>query len=186
MMPVDRARRQTCQLSIVDGQLGPLALAILASPPLLGGHAQGAMADSAAVKRSSTAIALTSDGAMLLVVNPDSNSLTLVDTADRSVIAEIPVGVDPRTVAVDSAGARAYVANRWSDSVSVIDLAMRDAIAEVQTDDRPYGVVVNPAGIASASPNRAASRTRTKTRRMRSRVWTRMSSISRPCSWSKR
>jgi YVTN family beta-propeller protein len=125
---------------------GPLALAILALLPLLGGHAQGATADSAAVKRSSSAIALTSDGAMLLVVNPDSNSLTLVDTADRSVIAEIPVGVDPRTVAVDSAGARAYVANRGGDSVSVIDLAARKAVAEVQTGDRPYGVVVNPAG----------------------------------------
>ena len=60
---------------------GPLALAILALLPLLGGHAQGAMADSAAVKRSSSAIAITSDGATLLVVNPDSNSLTLVDTA---------------------------------------------------------------------------------------------------------
>jgi YVTN family beta-propeller protein len=102
---------------------GPLALAILALLPLLGGHAQGAMADSAAVKRSSSAIALTSGGAMLLVVNPDSNSLTLVNTADHSVITEIPVGVDPRTVAVDDAGTRAYVANRGGDSVSVIDLS---------------------------------------------------------------
>jgi YVTN family beta-propeller protein len=125
---------------------GPLALAILALLPLLGGHAQGAMADSAAVKRSSSAIALTSGGAMLLVVNPDSNSLTLVNTADHSVITEIPVGVDPRTVAVDDAGTRAYVANRGGDSVSVIDLATREAIAEVQTGDRPYGAVVNPAG----------------------------------------
>jgi YVTN family beta-propeller protein len=52
-------------------------------------------------KRASSAIAVTADGDTLLVVNPDSNSLTLVDTAGESVIAELPVGVDPRTVAVD-------------------------------------------------------------------------------------
>jgi len=57
--------------------------------------------DSLPVKRSGSAIAITADGATLLVVNPDSNSLTLVDTAGHSVLVELPVGVDPRTVAVN-------------------------------------------------------------------------------------
>jgi YVTN family beta-propeller protein len=119
-----------------------LALLLL----LLSAPAQGAAPHSAAIKRASSAIAVTSDGATLLVVNPDSNSLTLIATSDGSVIAEIATGVDPRTVAVDDAGARAYVANRGSDSLSVIDLATRKALAEVETGDRPYGVVVSPAG----------------------------------------
>lgn len=89
--------------------------------------------------RSSSAIALTSDGRTLLVVNPDSNSLTLVGTARRAVLAEVPVGLDPRTVAVDDAGRWAYVANREGDSVSVVDLAPRKVSAEV-------GVVVSPGG----------------------------------------
>jgi hypothetical protein len=38
-------------------------------------------------KRSSSAIAIIADGATLLVVNPDSNSLTLVDTARQTVIS---------------------------------------------------------------------------------------------------
>jgi len=97
-------------------------------------------------KRSSSAIALTADGAMLLVVNPDSNSLTLVDTASSSVVVEIPVGVDPRTVAVDDAGRRAYVANRGSDSLSVVDLTARTVITEVLVGHKPYGVVAAPAG----------------------------------------
>lgn len=63
-------------------------------------------------RRSSSGIALTSDGATLLVLNPDSNSLTLVDTASHSIIAELLVGIDPRSVAVDDAGQRAYVANK--------------------------------------------------------------------------
>ena len=100
----------------------------------------------ATIKRSSSAIAVTSDGAFCLVVNPDSNSLSLIDTSTQEKIVEIPVGLDPRTVAVDDAGRRAYVANRGSDSVSVVDLAARAVIAEVAVGDRPYGVVVSPRG----------------------------------------
>jgi YVTN family beta-propeller protein len=118
-----------------------LALLLLLSAP-----AQGAAPHAAAIKRSSSAIAITPDGATLLVVNPDSNSLTLIATADGSVLAEVSAGVDPRTAAVDAAGARAYVANRGSDSVTVIDLAARRVVAEVPTGDRPYGVVVSPDG----------------------------------------
>ncbi len=97
-------------------------------------------------KRSSSAIALLADGTLLLVVNPDSNSLTLVDTATRSPLAELPVGLDPRTVAVDDAGRRAYVANRGSDSLSVIDLEARTVHAEIAVGNRPYGVVASPDG----------------------------------------
>ncbi|MBN1134943.1 MAG: beta-propeller fold lactonase family protein [Anaerolineae bacterium] len=113
---------------------------------LLSLGSQAAEAPSAAPKRSSSPIALMADGATLLVVNPDSNSLALVDTASRSVLAEVPVGVDPRTVAVDDAGRRAYVANRGSGSVSVVDLAAGEAIAAVSVGYRPYGVVVSPDG----------------------------------------
>lgn len=100
---------------------------------------------SSTLRRASSAIAVTANGATLLIVNPDSNSLTLVDTTSRSVIAELPVGVDPRTVTVDDAGSRAYVANRGSDSVSVIDLAARQVITTVTVGDRPYGIIVSPA-----------------------------------------
>jgi YVTN family beta-propeller protein len=105
-----------------------------------------AASTSQAGKHSSSAIAITADGATLLVVNPDSNSLTLVDTASSTAVAELPVGVDPRTVAVDDAGQRAYVANRGSDSVSVIDLTMRQVTNQVNVGRQPYGVVVDPDG----------------------------------------
>ena len=100
----------------------------------------------AAPKRSSSAVAVTTDGSVLLCVNPDSNSVTLVDTTSASVIAEIPVGTDPRTVAVDDASTRAYVCNRGSESLSVIDITGRRNIAQVEVGGRPYGVVVSPGG----------------------------------------
>ena len=96
------------------------------------------------IKRASSAIAITPDGATLLAVNPDSNSVTLMDIAGRTVIAELAVGVDPRSVAVDDSGRRAYVANRGSDSLAVIDLAARRVITEVAVGVQPYGVVVSP------------------------------------------
>ena len=103
---------------------------------------------AAGSKRSSSAITITTDGDTLLVVNPDSNSLSLVDLGTLVAVTEIPVGLDPRTVAVapltDDDGGRAYVANRGSDSVSVVDLDTRTVIAEVAVGDRPYGVVVSP------------------------------------------
>ncbi len=96
--------------------------------------------------RSSSAITITADGATLLVVNPDSNSLTLVATANHSVLAEVPVGVDPRSVAVSPDGSAAYVADQGSDSLSVIDIAARAVIADVAVGDRPVGVAVSPDG----------------------------------------
>lgn len=99
-----------------------------------------------APKRSS-AIALTSDGATLITVNSDSNSITMIDTASLMVIAEIPVGVDPRTVTIDDAGGLAYVTNRGSDQVTVIDLATHVPLTQIPVGDRPYGVVISPDGM---------------------------------------
>ena len=97
-------------------------------------------------RRASAAIAITGDGATLLVVNPDSNSLTLVDPATRAVISELTVGTDPRTVTLDEIRGRAYVTNRGSASVSVVDLAAREVAHHVPVGQRPYGVVASPDG----------------------------------------
>jgi YVTN family beta-propeller protein len=93
--------------------------------------------------RASSPIAITAGGDTLLVVNPDSHSLTLVDTVTQSPIAELPVGADPRTVAVDDGSSRAYVANRGCASISVLDLAARQVVTRVAVGQRPYGVVVS-------------------------------------------
>lgn len=96
-------------------------------------------------KRSSSAIAITDDGSRLLVVNPDSNSLSVMDPVAGEKLAEIAVGDDPRTVAL-AGGARAYVANRGSNSVSVIDLTSLSIVATIEVGYQPYGVVVSPDG----------------------------------------
>lgn len=98
------------------------------------------------VKRSSSAIAITGDGQTLLVVNPDSASLSIVDLNEPPAVTEITVGDDPRTVAASDDGTRAYTANRGGSSVSVIDLDTRQVIGDIAVGARPYGIVVSPDG----------------------------------------
>jgi len=97
------------------------------------------------VKQSSSAIAITDDGSRLLVVNPDSNSVSVIDPLAGEKLAELTVGDDPRTVALEGR-ARAYVANRGSNTVSVINLSELTVAAAIEVEQQPYGVVVATGG----------------------------------------
>ena len=76
----------------------------------------------------SHAIALTPDGSILVVVNPDSNSVAILDTGMLTVKAELDVGVAPKTVAMDGHGNRACIACQGSDYVSVVDIAALEVV----------------------------------------------------------
>lgn len=97
-------------------------------------------------KRSSSVIALTPSAGLLLAVNPDSNSLTVIDTKQGVPLAEIPVGVEPRSVSVTPDGERIYVANFGSDTLSVLDVQSLSVVQTLSTSDRPAGVLVSPNG----------------------------------------
>ena len=101
---------------------------------------------SSPLKHASSPIAMTADGLGLIVANPDSNTITIVDTTIHAVVAEIGVGIDPRSVALAPDGTTAYVANQGSDNVSVVDLAAKSVVAEIPVGDRPVGVALSPDG----------------------------------------
>jgi YVTN family beta-propeller protein len=93
---------------------------------------------------------ITPDGSRLLVCNTADNRLEVFDLSGAvpTLIAEIPVGLDPISVRAMSA-TRAWVVNNISDSVSVVDLAARNVIATLKTKDEPSDVVF------AGSPQRA-------------------------------
>ncbi len=105
----------------------------------------------------SSSITLVNDPPRLLVVNPDSNSLSIVDLRQPQLTAEVAVGANPQTVSVDPSGGFAYVANRDSDTVSLVDLEAARLIRNLRVGDEPYGVVASSSGRLYVSNGGAAS-----------------------------
>ena len=96
---------------------------------------------------SSSAVAVSPDGALVAAVNPDSDTLTLVDAAGLRPIREVAVGDEPRTLAFTPDSRLVLVANRGSASVSVISVetAVEDSakVADIPVGPMPYGVVTD-------------------------------------------
>jgi len=83
-----------------------------------------------------------SGGDRIWVVNPDNNSVSVVDANRKQLIREIPVGDKPSAVAVSGSG-QVWVSNKDSASISVIN---PDTLAVVRTiplprASQPHGLV---------------------------------------------
>lgn len=102
--------------------------------------------------KASAAMALEkqTSGARLWVVNPDNNSVSVVNNNTNTLVAEISVGNEPRTVAIAPNG-KIWVVNKASNSISIIDST---SLKIVQTIDLkraslPHGLVFAPDGSAA-------------------------------------
>jgi YVTN family beta-propeller protein len=133
----------------VSRLVATLLVAVI-SAPLAGAAGRGVRSSS---------LAVTPDGALLLVASPDSHSLTLLATADLGVLAEVPVGRSPRAVAVDGEGRLAFVTGRDDDSLTAVDLSSWRVVGRRSVPRQPAGVVV--AGdrvlVAAAGADRVAT-----------------------------
>lgn len=103
---------------------------------------------SAAVSAASHSGPLALDAASrkLAVVNPDNDSLAIVDADTLENIAEYPVCADPTSVAISSQG-HAWVVCRDADRVLVLELSSGATVATLALPygAEPYAVVANPA-----------------------------------------
>lgn len=134
--------------------LAALGLATCLAPASLAQHAQV----------SAVAVEPTNHQ-RVWVANRDNDSVSLIDVATQAVLAEVPVGVSPRSLALSHDGARLFVANQRGNvplsantvtgfppgsvfgSVSVIDTASRTVQAVLtNVGTEPYGVAVAPNG----------------------------------------
>jgi YVTN family beta-propeller protein len=80
------------------------------------------------------------------VPNYAGHSVSVIDTATRTVTATIPVGLFPSGVAVHPSGALVYVVNNGDFTVSVINASTNAVTATVPVGSFPFGVAVHPAG----------------------------------------
>ncbi len=102
--------------------------------------------------RSSSAILVeprASGAPRLWVVNPDNDSVSVLDTAMNVRLAEIGVGKHPRTLALAPDG-RVWVANEAGASLSVISPVSLTVVQTVALPraSQPFGVIVGPSGEA--------------------------------------
>ncbi|MFT4940684.1 MAG: YVTN family beta-propeller protein [Paraglaciecola sp.] len=73
-------------------------------------------------------IGMTNDGAFVYVPNRDSNTVTVLDTTNNTVVANIPVGFRPGLPAFSPDGLTVYQPNRAIRDLSVIDIATQQVV----------------------------------------------------------
>lgn len=72
--------------------------------------------------------------------NEKSGTVSVIDTSNDQVVADIKAGDKPRGLAASKDGKRLYVS--CSNSVSVIDKESNTVLKEVPVGELPWGVVV--------------------------------------------
>src|ERR1700729_3382714 len=86
------------------------------------------------------------------VADPQTSTVSVIDTADNIVVATITVGNGPYGLAFSPDGTRAYVANSQSSvfpnpgTVSVIDTASNTVTGTIIVGVNPLGVAITPDG----------------------------------------
>lgn len=86
-------------------------------------------------------------GDFLYVANHDSDTVSVINRADNTVVKTINVGNAPVDIAVNTGGTRVYVTNEGSNTVTVIDTTNDFKIAATITvGAQPTAVAVRPDG----------------------------------------
>ena len=121
-------------------RLGVLALAIgtaicVLLPRITRSRAQG----PAAVPTHSSPIALDRTGEFVWAVNPDNDTVSVVDVRGdaNSKVAEITVKDEPQSVAISVDNTKAYVANAVGGTVSVISVASHQMVKTLSVGTEP-------------------------------------------------
>src|SRR5216684_1473109 len=84
---------------------------------------------------SNSLLDLSPDGAILLVVNADNGSVTVVDTVARRALREIPVGDKPEGVTWIGKGPLAAVTVYKEDLVVFIDTEKGQVVNKLAVED---------------------------------------------------
>jgi YVTN family beta-propeller protein len=108
----------------------------------------GASIGPAGAATYSSPISITSDDRFVWVVNPDNNSVSVLEVGAGINLkrAEIRVGVDPRSVAITPNGQKVYVTNMVSGTVSVINATTQQVTRAILVGKEPFGCALSPNG----------------------------------------
>ncbi len=108
---------------------------------------------------SSGPIAITSDDRWVWSVNPDNNSVSILNVRDDANVKEdeIRVGREPQNVAISPNDRWVVVSNTVSGTISVINARSRRIVEVIRVGTEPYGMAFTPNGdklyVANATSN---------------------------------
>lgn len=98
--------------------------------------------------RSST-IAMSDDGAIVAMVNPEDGTLSIFQTSDNARLAKVATGGSPSSVVIAADNRTAYVANRADGTVvrvTGIDGGTPAVDATIDVGAEPMGLALSPTG----------------------------------------
>ena len=95
---------------------------------------------------ATSSIGITPDETTLFVVNPDSGSVSAIDTASATTLAELVIGRDPRMLTIGPAGQRLYVTSQSSATLTILEIQPLSVLTKLRVGPEPYGVVADPNG----------------------------------------
>ena len=95
---------------------------------------------------ATSSIGITPDGTTIFVVNPDSGSVSAIDTASETKLDELRIGRDPRILTIGPDGQRLYVTSQASATLTILDTQPFSIRTKLRVGPEPYGVVADPDG----------------------------------------
>jgi YVTN family beta-propeller protein len=111
-----------------------------------------ALPDGRIQSYSSNTMALAEDNRTLVAVNMLNNTISIVIPLQGEVVAEVPVGADPRSIALAFGDTLALVANRGDGTLALVGLDEQAVIASIPLDGIwPYAVVTDGGQMAYVS-----------------------------------
>jgi YVTN family beta-propeller protein len=79
----------------------------------------------------------------VFVANYASNSVTVLDAANNSVLATVKVDSHPQAIAIDSSNHKVYVASTHTSTITVIDGTNNSRLGTLKTATGPFAIAVN-------------------------------------------
>ena len=97
----------------------------------------------------SSTIALSDDGTLVIMSNPEADSVSIFKTSDNTLLKTVPTGKEPFAVVIGPDSKTAYVANRADATVvklTAIDTANPVVGTPVNVGSEPTGLALSPTG----------------------------------------
>jgi len=85
-------------------------------------------------------------GPKAYVGNFQDNTVSVIDTSTRTVVATVPVVAGPHGMGISRDGRFVYVTGDESSSMSIIDTAIDRVVGTVDVGKAPHGVALAPDG----------------------------------------